>query len=76
MKRTTVVAPEELLARLQDIANQERLSLAEVIRQGMEMRADQPDRKLSFFGIGSSSEPPFDTARRSGDLDFEPPPWR
>ncbi|MDQ2742787.1 MAG: hypothetical protein M3Z66_10910 [Chloroflexota bacterium] len=76
MKRTTIVASEELLTRLRNIADQERVSLAEIIRQGMEWRAEQPNRKLCFVGSGHSIDPPFDIARQAGDLDFEPPSWR
>ncbi len=73
-KRTTIMADEELLERLRRIARLEGVSLAEVIRQGMEMRA-QPQRKLSFIGAGKSKPglPPVDW---NADMVFEPPPWR
>ena len=37
-----------------------------------------PDRKpsLSFIGAGASVEGPNDTARRSGDMRYEPRSWR
>jgi hypothetical protein len=37
-----------------------------------------PERKaaLSFIGAGASVGGPHDTARRSGDMHFEPPSWR
>jgi hypothetical protein len=36
-----------------------------------------PDRrKFRFIGAGDSRQPGSDYARRSGDLDFEPPAWR
>ena len=74
MKRTTIMADEELLERLRRIARLEGVSLAEIIRQGMEMRA-QPQRKLSFIGAGKSKPglPPVDW---NADMVFEPPPWR
>jgi hypothetical protein len=76
MKRTTIVAPDDLLDRLQAIARQENISLAEVIRQGLELRAQQAMRRPRFVGSGRSSHPPFDTARRAGEMQPEPPPWR
>lgn len=74
MKRTTIMADEALLERLRQIAHVEELSLAEVIRQGMEMRA-RPPRPLKFLGAGKSSRrlPPVDW---NADMVFEPPPWR
>lgn len=76
MKRTTIMAPEELLDRLHAIARAEDTSLAEVIRQGLEWRAAQPANRPRFFGAGRSTEAPFDTARRAGELEYSPPPWR
>jgi hypothetical protein len=70
------MADEELLERLRLIANREGISLAEVIRQGLEMRVDQASRVPSFVGAGASTEPPFDTARRAGEIEYEPGPWR
>lgn len=76
MKRTTIVAPEELLDRLHAIAERERVSLAEVIRQGLEWRVAQTYKPPRFIGVGRSTRPPYDTARRAGDTDYEPAPWR
>lgn len=70
------MAPEDLLERLEAIAQEERVSLAEVIRQGMELRAARPGRQLRFIGVGSSAEPPHDWGRRSADLAYEPRSWR
>jgi hypothetical protein len=72
MKRTTIVAPEDLLSRLRAIARQENVSLAEVIRQGLELRARQPMRRPRFVAVGRSSQPPEDTARRAGEMQFAP----
>lgn len=68
------MADEELLERLRNIARAEGVSLAEVIRQGMKMRA-HPQRKLTFIGAGKSKPdlPPVDW---NADMVFEPPPWR
>src|SRR5437879_6407235 len=38
--------------------------------------AREPMRSLSFIGAGASSEGLNDTARRSGDLRYEPRSWR
>ena len=76
MKRTTIMAPEELLEQLDAIARAERVSLAEVIRQGLEMRAAQRTKRPRFFGAGRSTEPPFDTGRKAGEIDFTPGSWR
>jgi hypothetical protein len=76
VKRTTIMADEELLERLRAVARRERLSLAEVIRQGLEWRAAQVGRPLRFIAAGASADPPHDTARRAGDITYEPPPWR
>jgi hypothetical protein len=75
MKRTTIVAPEELLERLHVIAQEENTSLADVIRQALEWRASQT-RTFHFIGSGESSEPPHDMGRRVGDVTFSPRSWR
>ena len=63
MVRTTVMAPEALYLRLRQIAKDEGIPLAEVIRQGLEWRAEQArvGRRLSISGIGNSAgQPPID----------------
>jgi hypothetical protein len=63
MVRTTVMAPEALYLRLRQIAKDEGIPLAEVIRQGLEWRADQArvGYRLSISGIGNSAgQPPVD----------------
>lgn len=37
---------------------------------------DAPKRMLRLVGAGTSTEPPADTARRAGELTFEPRSWR
>jgi hypothetical protein len=76
MKRTTIMADEELLERPRAVARTERLSLAAVIRQGLEWRAAQVGRPLHFIGAGAAADPPHDTARRAGEIVYEPGPWR
>ena len=76
MKRTTIMADEELLRQLRAIAHREQVSLAEVIRQGLELRAKQSTRRLRFINAGASTEEPDDMGRRAGEIEFEPPSWR
>lgn len=76
MKRTTIVASEPLLIQLRLIARREQIPLAEVIRQGLEWRAAQRERRPHFIGAGISQEPPHDTGRRAGDIGYTPHPWR
>lgn len=54
MGRTTITADDELLARLRDIAHREGVSLSQVIREGLEWRADQSRPRLSCIGVGDS----------------------
>jgi hypothetical protein len=75
MRRTTIVAPEELLDRLRAIAREEDTSFADIVRQGLEWRASHPGKRLRFIGAGRSQEP-HDTARQAGDIDFTPRSWR
>ncbi len=76
MKRTTIMADEELLARLRAIALREDVSLAEVIRQGLEWRARQPRPRPSFIGSVSTGDAAHDTAERAGEAPYEPRSWR
>lgn len=76
MRRTTIMAPEDLIERLQAIAREEHVSLAEIIRQGLEWRASRPGKTPRFIGAGRSTEPPYDMARQAGDIDYSPRSWR
>ena len=76
MKRTTIMAPEGLLERLQAIANQEQVSLAEIIREGLELRVNLQARQPRFVGSGRSKEPPYDIGRQTGDISYELRSWR
>lgn len=70
------MADEELLEELRMIARREGISLAEVIRQGMELRARQPKRKLSFIGVAATGRRGHKTAERSSEFKYEPISWR
>ena len=68
MTRTTIVADDELLDRLRLIALTEGISLGEVIRQGLEWRAQTKRRPPSFIGAVSSGGGPHDVARRVKEI--------
>ena len=76
MKRTTIMADEGLLERLRAIAREERRPLAEIIREGLEWRAQRERPRLRLIASGASFEPPFDTAERSAEAPYEPRTWR
>lgn len=50
MSRTTIMADDALLDELREIAEEEGVSLGEVIRQGLEWRAKTRRRVPSFIG--------------------------
>lgn len=68
MVRTTIVADDALLDELRAIAKSEGISLAEVIRQGLEWRIRTRRRIPSFVGAVSSEGGPRDTASRDEEL--------
>lgn len=76
MKRTTIMADDELLDEARRVAQREGVSLAEIIRQGIELRIRQRPRRLSFIGAFASGEPGHTAARDSADAPFEPLSWR
>jgi len=67
MTRTTIMADDALLDRLRAIAREEGVSLAEVIRQGLEWRAKLRRRPPSFIGAIESAGSG-DTSRRVDEL--------
>jgi hypothetical protein len=76
VKRTTIEVPEELLEQLQAFAHEEHLSLAEVIRQGLEWRVAQRNRVPRFIGAGCATEGLDAIGRRAGEIAYTPPSWR
>lgn len=58
-----------------------RMPLRTQIEQALEAwraataSASRPQRTLRFVASGSASAPPTDTARRAGELDYEPRSW-
>jgi hypothetical protein len=74
MQRTTIVAPPELLDRLRRLAANRRTSMATIIREALEEKAQEYLPKPRSFGIGDSGRS--DISRRIGEEPIEPPPWR
>jgi hypothetical protein len=66
MSRTTIMADDELRDELRPIAKQEGVSLAEVIREGLEWRAQTRRRVPSFIGAIASGYT--DTSERAEEL--------
>jgi hypothetical protein len=54
MKRTTVMLPDDVEARLRREARRRGVPLAQIVREAVEreLPAPEPGRRLSFFGIG------------------------
>jgi hypothetical protein len=74
MQRTTIMAPPELLDRLRRLAAERRTSMATIIREALEEKAQEYLPKPRSIGIGASGHT--DTARRAGEERPEPRPWR
>ena len=70
------MADDVLLERLRSIAREEGVSLAEVIREGMELRAQRGRPTVTFIGIGHSGRRGHRTSERAGEMRFEPRSWR
>jgi hypothetical protein len=64
MKRTTVMLPDDLEARLRHEARRRGVPLAEVVREAVERHLPAPERgqPLSFFAIGEGG--PADASER------------
>jgi len=64
MKRTTVMFPDEVDARLRLEARRRGIPIAEVVREAVEchLPAPEPGRPLSFFGVGAGG--PADASER------------
>ncbi|MBI2938996.1 MAG: type II toxin-antitoxin system VapB family antitoxin [Chloroflexi bacterium] len=59
MKRTTILADEDLLLEVKHLAAQEGKTLAEAVREALRayVQAHRQPRRLSFVGAGRSGEP-------------------
>jgi len=74
MRRTSIVAPDDLLERLRLLAADRRVSMATVIREALEEKAKEYRPKPRSLGVGASGFT--DTAQRSGDEWVPPVSWR
>ena len=74
MRRTTIVAPEELLERLRRVAADRGISLAAVVREALEEKAQTYRPRPRSLGIGDSGRS--DIARRAAEEPAIPEPWR
>lgn len=74
MKRTTVMLPDETIARLRQEARTRGSSVAEVVRTAVERHLAEPvptvRRDLAFFAIGEGG-PPHDAASRVDEVVWE-----
>ena len=68
MKRTTVMLPDDLLARVRHEAKRRGTSVADVVRGAVEREVAEPSggRELAFFGVGASDHA--DTSERADEL--------
>ena len=73
MRRTTIVAPEELLERLRRVAADRGISLAAVVREALEEKAQTYRLRPRSLGIGDSGRS--DIARRTAEEPAIPEPW-
>jgi Ribbon-helix-helix protein, copG family len=64
MKRTTVMLPDDVEARLRVEARRRGVPIAEVVREAVErhLPAPEPGRPLSFFDVGEGG--PADASER------------
>jgi predicted transcriptional regulator len=64
MKRTTVMLPDEMDARLRREARRRGVSVAEVVREAVEQAvpSQEAGQRLSFFAIGAGG--PADASER------------
>jgi hypothetical protein len=74
MQRTTIVAPEELLQRLRQVAAERGTSMASLIREALEEKVHSYRPLPRSLGSGDSGRT--DISRRTGEERPEPRAWR
>jgi plasmid stability protein len=59
MKRTTIMLPDDVEARLRVEARRRGVSIAEIVREavGNHLKPDPHGRPLSFFALGEAGSP-------------------
>jgi hypothetical protein len=74
MKRTTIMADEETLGRLQELARDQGRSFAAVVREAPDEKAATYRPRIESLGIASSE--PSGTAAEKGSERTPPRSWR
>lgn len=74
MSRTTITIDDDIRRRLRRIAAERGVSMATIIREAIDEKADRLAPRPRSLGIGASGTA--DTARRSGEERPEPRSWR
>ncbi len=74
MRRTTIVAPDEVLDKIRTIAAERRMSMADIIREALEEKAAAYRPRPRSLGSGDSGRT--DISRRTAEEPIEPPAWR
>lgn len=74
MQRTTIAIPAELLDQLRQMAAEQGVSVASLVRQAIEQKTKDRRPRPRSLGLGASGHT--DTARRTGDEWAIPRPWR
>lgn len=74
MKRTTIMADEETVGRLRELAHDQGRSFAAVVREALDEKAAQYRPRIESLGIASSQ--PSDTAAGKGSERTPPRSWR
>jgi hypothetical protein len=68
MKRTTIMLPDDVDARLRLEARRRGVSIADIAREAIDQHLPRPrtDGRLGFFGVGEGSPP--DASERVDEL--------
>ena len=74
MRRTTIMAPPDVLEGLQELARWRRVPLATIIREALEAKLRERPPKPTIFGIAASGHT--DTSELAGEQRAEPREWR
>ncbi len=74
MRRTSIMADEDVLQRLRDLAHDRGVSLAEVIREALEQKAGEFRPRPKCLGMFSSGDPHGSSIADEGQI--PPVSWR
>jgi hypothetical protein len=73
MERITIYLTPDRMRRLRQVAAEDGVSMAEIVRQALDAKLGQRPKPLSL-GIGASGYT--DTGRLAGEMKFVPRSWR